>query len=101
MGLVQGYEDGTFRPEAPITRAEATVIISNLLEDLVLPEGGSKVLPFSDVQTEDWFRDEVQKAFNAELVTGKTKFSFAPHDNLSRAETAALLSRIIDYNYNN
>ncbi len=100
LGLVEGYEDGTFRPDQPITRAEAAVIIANLLDDLLVSTGSPRVMQFNDVQTEDWFKDEVQKAFNADLVTGKNNFTFAPHDNLTRAETATLLSRLIEYYYN-
>lgn len=100
--IVTGYSDNTFRPDAPITRAEAVKIITSASPELFglnTPSEMHKLLgenhPFYDVLPTDWFYDSVYGAYWAKVVTGKTATSFAPHDYLTRAETAALINRFM------
>lgn len=99
LGLVEGYNDGTFRPHQSITRAEAATIIIRLLNNLNTEEASYKAMSFNDIANNDWFRDSVQKAYNAEIIKGRNFYTFAPHANLTRAETAAILQRVMDYYY--
>lgn len=99
LGLVEGYNDGTFRPHQSITRAEAATIIIRLLTDLNTDEASYKAMTFKDVSSYDWFKESVQKAYNADILQGRNPSTFAPHENLTRAETAAILQRVMDYYY--
>ena len=54
FGLLEGYEDGTFRPTNAITRAEFCAMLSNVLD---LPEGQN--LSFSDVADDAWYNKAV------------------------------------------
>ncbi|MBR6915041.1 MAG: S-layer homology domain-containing protein, partial [Clostridia bacterium] len=51
-------------------------------------------LPFSDVPEDAWFYETVSEAYGAGLVKGKSETVFAPRDNVTRAEVAAMLSRL-------
>lgn len=95
---VHGYQDNTFHPNQPISRAEAIQIITNSEKEyfgLDNPAQMHKDLgknhPFSDVRPTDWFYDAVYGAYWANVVNGKTATLFAPNDNLSRAEAAVMI----------
>ncbi len=68
-GWISGYEDGSFKPEQPITRAEAVCVVNNVLgrdcdEDYVL-ENGTEVTSFSDLATSHWAYYNVMEATNS------------------------------------
>ena len=83
LGLIDGYEDGTFRPNAPITRAEACTIVNRTLgrapdKDNLLPE--HEMLTWPDNSRDAWYYAQIQEATNShdyqwlgaiELWTGK------------------------------
>lgn len=97
LELITGYNDGTFRPNQTITRAEATAILVRTWEndhyfyEMALDE------PFDDVNPTDWFQAAIAKAYQLNLVSGKTPTTFAPSAPLSRAETATLISRYLEW----
>ena len=64
LGLVSGYPDGTFRPDATLTRAEATVLFGKLN----LPAINGKQADFRDIAKTDWFYDSVDTAVKSGLV---------------------------------
>ncbi|MGB9792961.1 MAG: S-layer homology domain-containing protein, partial [Thermacetogeniaceae bacterium] len=87
-GVVQGYPDGSFRPDAPITRAEFTV----LLTKAVGWSGLNSSTGFADDQEiPAWARPFVAKARQGGLVHGYPDGRFLPDRQLSRAEAAVLL----------
>lgn len=88
IGYVDGYEDGTFRPNAPITRAEAVQILYNMSPALRSEDTSNS---FTDIEGTDWFFDAVGAAYSAGLVQGRTPESFDPHSNITRAESAKII----------
>jgi len=66
-GIIQGYEDGTFKPDQAVNRAEALkIVIFPLYTDLQDPE----ISPFPDVEPDSWFAKYVQKAKETGIVSG-------------------------------
>ncbi|AVM68817.1 hypothetical protein C3V36_05940 [Lachnospiraceae bacterium oral taxon 500] len=93
LGLMKGFEDGTFRPEAKITREQAAVIFANFLKDKKLPE--SPVTAFGDEENiSGWAKEAVKKAAALGLLKGKDGGRFAPKDVLTRAEMAQILDNL-------
>lgn len=89
MGIISGYPDGTFRPNAPITRAEFAAMIARFDET-----AKSADTPFTDISGH-WAENAIGKAYGNGWIKGSSKTVFCPESNLTRAETATLLNRVL------
>lgn len=90
MGIITGYPDGTFRPNAAITRAEFAAIAARFDND-----GDKTAAKFSDIATH-WAKDEISIAYNNGWITGYPDGTFGPQRSITRAETATMINRVID-----
>ena len=92
MGIVKGYEDGTFRPNAPITRAEFAAIATRFFE-----ETGATYEPgtFTDVTGDEWFAGAIMDAVNLGLIGGYEDGTVRPNNNITRAEACAIVNRTL------
>ena len=89
-GIVNGYPDGTFRPDAKITRAEIAQIFYNAF-------GWSEfVKHFDDVQPGVWYYDAVTALATVGIVNGYPDNSFLPNNNARRCEVAQIIYNLID-----
>ena len=89
MQYMNGYTDGTFRPDASITRAEASKLLASLLVNKVENEDHL----FHDVSVSAWYADAVRQMTGFGLVNGYTDGTFKPNAKITRAEFVAILSR--------
>lgn len=94
--FIKGYADGSVHPNAPITRAEAMQVLANV-DPAAFPVLAGNNRPFQDVYTTDWFYPTVYAVFDAGHINGKTLNTFAPNDNLTRAEAAKIISKTFGY----
>jgi hypothetical protein len=90
-GLAVGFDDGTFRPEAPVTRAEAIT----LLWRLACAPADAPAAGFDDLGA-DWYRQAVSWAVAIEAVRGYPDGTFRPDEPLTRAELSTVLWRVND-----
>lgn len=89
-GYIKGYEDGTFRPNSPITREEASKILAT-----VLNLKGDGKLGFTDSnKISDWAKDAVDALSDNGMISGYEDNTFRPNNNITRAESVSLLSRV-------
>jgi len=89
-GLVEGYPDGTFRPNGLVTREEFAALLVRALS----PAGEAEELVFMDRdQIGGWAKQAVARAAGAGLVKGYPDGTFRPSAAISRAEAALMLSR--------
>ena len=97
FGIITGYSDGSFRPDAPVTRAEFAAIASRFEK---LTEGSKS---FADVPDTYWAARYINFAATRGWVTGYSDGTFKPENPITRAEVAAvtcrLLERSADQNY--
>ncbi len=93
---VQGYPDGTVRPDANITRAEATVIFFRLLTDAVRENYLDTENSFTDVNHADWYCLGISTMENGGFVNGYEDGSFRPNGYITRAELATIISNFDD-----
>ena len=97
LGMIDGYPDGTFRPDATITRAEFCVIALAFAYE---PE--SFDCSFYDVSVNDWFYDYVAQATSYGWISGGSG-AFRPNDAITRAEVSVIvnnmLGRVADEDY--
>lgn len=90
LDMIAGYEDGTFRPDAPITRAEFTAIAMRFAD--AAPEGENI---FSDVHAGDWFYDVVVGSIQYGWIGGYEDGTFRPQNTITRAEVTAITNRML------
>ena len=93
MGILDGYLDGTFRPNAPITRSEFTKIAVSFFD--YAAEEYSYEGWFSDVQGREWFVEYLTAAIEYGLIEGMPDGTFRPLDNITRAEAATIVNRTL------
>jgi hypothetical protein len=91
-GIITGYEDNTFRPNAPITREEMAVMISRALniDEEVVEEY------FDDIDTASpWAQLSISRLGNRKILTGFPDGTFRPKDTLTRAEAVKVIYEIL------
>lgn len=86
MGLLNGYPDGTFRPNNNLTNAEAIAVINRLTK--VFKENE---ISFTDVKQNDWFYKEYRKAVYTGFVQDKADKAY-PNNFINRGEIATMLA---------
>lgn len=89
--ILNGYLDGTFKPESNITRAEFAKIIVSATDCYDYTATSS----FTDVSSEDWYYSYVSTAYKLGYITGYPDGSFHPEDNISRADICTIVNRVL------
>lgn len=102
LGIVEGYEDGSFKPAENITRAEfakmadiAAGFSEKTAEDL---EGAQSSYP--DVKTNVWYTGWINLASAQGYVKGYETGTYGPNNNITYAEVTTVLMRLLGYNDN-
>ena len=90
LGIITGYSDGSFRPDAPVTRAEFAAIASRFEK---LTEGSKS---FADVPDTYWAARYINFAATRGWVTGYSDGTFKPENPITRAEVAAVTCRLLE-----
>lgn len=99
--FIKGYSDGSFRPEQNITREEAMVMISRVIDSADIIESGtvntSSVLqPYTDgKQVSSWAQEAVAMAIQGDIIAGVNNQNIRPKDNITRGETATVIVRML------
>lgn len=86
-GLTSGFEDGLFRPDQPVTRAQ----IANLVSRSFDLEADKENLAFSDVANDYWARETIEETVKGGFMTGFPDNTFAPDDPVTRAQAFTTL----------
>ncbi|MEI7026224.1 NEAT domain-containing protein [Paenibacillus sp. y28] len=93
LGIVNGYEDGTFRPDDEISRAEFTVLISRVLQ---LEDTGS-ALNYSDLSlVPDWAKSDLAKVAAAGMISSYEDNTFRADRSITRSEIAVIVARALN-----
>ena len=104
MGVFKGYEDGSFKPENNITRAEVATIIYRIYTGDVAKNDKSGLYAtynkFSDMAGAGWAAGYIGYCSNAELVKGYPNGTFQPSGNITGYEVLAMILRAVGYDKN-
>lgn len=96
-GKIKGYEDNRFRPDASITRAEFV----HLLYSIITVEQNKNVsVNFNDVNTSDWFYNDISKAISNNIIAGFEDNTFRPNEMITRAQSALIISNALQLSDN-
>ena len=93
ISYIKGYPDGTFKPQANVTRAEAAQMFATLLNGGT-NFGTSGATKFSDA-SDDWYSKAVNYVVGKGLISGYPNGTFKPNDSITRAEFAQMISGYI------
>lgn len=97
LGLIKGYEDGTFKPEGEITRAEFAAIVVRLLGQEAQVEGAKASTQFTDVPADHWAAGYVNIAVQAGVVNGYGNGMFGPEDLVEYQDAITMMVRALGY----
>lgn len=92
--IINGYPDGSFKPNAPVTRAEFAAMLGNAFPDAVATRTGGK---FADVPTNFWASNAIQKAYQNGFLAGYPGGIFQPNQNIPRIQALVSLSSGLKY----
>lgn len=92
LGVICGYEDGSFMPDRNVTRAEFTKLICSVCN---FEADGAEIIDFSDVKQGEWYFDSVRSMASHGIVNGNGGL-FRPDDIISREDAAVILKRCLD-----
>ena len=89
MGVINGYPDGTFKPDAPITRAEFVIMAMNFAK----ADKGT-ACSFADVPENMWYYSAIAGATENGWISGYPDGTFGPDRNITRAEVTSVINRM-------
>ena len=90
IAYIKGYPDGTFKPQANVTRAEAAQMFATLLNGGT-NFGTSQATKFSDA-SDDWYSKAINYVVGKGLISGYPNGTFKPNESITRAEFAQMIS---------
>ncbi|NIK75419.1 hypothetical protein FHS15_000517 [Paenibacillus castaneae] len=95
LGFINGYTDGTFRPNAQVTRAEYAAMLVRALD---LPIKDGEKLSFKDAgSVPSWASDYVAAAVEAGIITGYEDHTFRASKPIKRSEIAVMIARALSW----
>lgn len=97
LGIISGYDDGTFRAQNNITRAEFTKIVVCMMDKEKEAKTFTQAPLFSDVERGNWATCYINYAISQDILSGYSDGTFGPDKNISYAEALTVLLRTIGY----
>ena len=97
FGYIIGYEDGTVKPNAGITRAEVATIFFRLLTDEARERFWCETNDYSDVADGSWYNNAVSTLSNMGILGGYEDGTFRPNASITRAEFAKIAVSFFDW----
>lgn len=92
--ILNGYPDGSFKPNASVTRAEFAAMLSAAFPDVSAVRTGGK---FADVSTNYWANESIRKAYQAGFLAGYPGGVFKPDENIPRVQALVSLASGLKY----
>lgn len=90
IGFVSGYQDGTFKPNETVTRAEFATLLNKAMQN-----NRTVKINLADVHQDDWFYDQVQKSVAVGFFSGYENNTFRPNNPITRQEVAKVINSTI------
>lgn len=104
-GIIEGFPDETLRPDAPVTRAQVSVMLDRLISKYTYEEEEQQAkdeleslkqsFSFHDVPEQIWYAEAIYRLYNRNIIIGVGANKFAPERLMSRGEAAALIDRFL------
>jgi hypothetical protein len=85
--VISGFSDGTFKPDAKMTRAQYAALLVKAFK----PTSKREATTFTDVPTNFWAKDVIQQAYRSQFVSGFPNKTFRPNENVQRVQVIVSL----------
>jgi serine protease len=93
-GVVQGFEDATFKPNQPVTRAQFATMLIQAMRAKGMPVGSyTGRNPFSDLSKRHWAYNNITQAYRLGILKGYPNRTIKPNQPITRAEMALMVAR--------
>ncbi|MFA6528300.1 MAG: S-layer homology domain-containing protein [Candidatus Gracilibacteria bacterium] len=89
-GVIEGYTDGSFKPDQDVTRAEALKLIL-VGSGITIEELTTYEFPFSDLENDAWYLKYINKGYELEIISGYEDGTFKPNQNVNLVEALKML----------
>lgn len=93
-GTVNGYDDGTFKPNKNVTRAEFLKMVNNVFQLSEVED-----IHFTDVKEDDWYYDEVRKAVASGYISGYEDGTIRANRLITREEASKIIAMVSELDY--
>lgn len=90
-GIIKGYDDGTFKPEKAVTRAELLKII---IEGTKIQLDISDPVPFKDIDNSQWYAPYIKKAYASGWINGYSDNTFRPTQTVNKVEALKIIGQV-------
>lgn len=97
LGIISGYDDGSFRPDNRITRAEFTKMVICMMDKEKDAAASASVSGFYDVPSGSWSAPYITYAVSRDILSGYSDGSFGPDKTISFSEAITILMRTLGY----
>lgn len=95
LSIINGYDDNTFRPKNPLTRAQTAAIISNAYSIQI--DKHEDDLPFADINENHWAYSFINALYHTDIVKGVTAQQYSPNQALTWAQAVVIVHRALQY----
>lgn len=92
MGAINGFPDGTFKPNKGVSRAEFVTMLLNTLK----VEKKSRSKGFKDT-SEHWAKDAINTAYDMKIINGFKDGTFKPNDGITAAQAAKIIDNLFKF----
>lgn len=93
MAIIDGYPDGTFKPNKAITRAEFTSMVTKFVNTVAIETNAHERNSFTDI-TGHWASQSIEKAADAGIISGYPDGTFRPNRSITRSEAVSIINRL-------
>lgn len=90
-GIVSGYNNGTFKPDNYITRAEFISLVNKAFNFKVVYD-----VDYKDVSSKDWYYEDLRKAKAKEYISGYEDNTIRPNNKITRQEVAVIMAKVLN-----
>lgn len=97
VGVISGFDDGTFRPDELVTRAQITKMIVDALSETESAEASKANSKFADVSADHWAKGYINQGVADEFIAGYSDTEFGPDDNVTYVQAQKMLVSAMGY----
>ena len=97
LGIINGYEDGTFGPDRDVTRAEFATMLMRAMASAGLGSSDPAGTPFTDLANASWAVGDIRTAYDLGIINGMTETTFAPNNNVTYEQALKMIVCALNY----